>query len=70
MQKTKLQVLLEDVSPTRVAKHLGCVRQVIYQWRIGKSFPRRDHAEKLIEFFGRERLDFNGCYHTDHDSTG
>jgi predicted transcriptional regulator len=65
MSNTRLQQLLNDVSPTRVAREVGCARQAVYRWRDGMSFPQREHAERLIDFFGRERLDFNGCYRAD-----
>lgn len=62
MSSTKLQRLLIDASPSRVAREVGCARQAVYRWRGGLSFPQRQHAERLIDFFGSERLDFNGCY--------
>lgn len=62
MSRTRLQVLLQGVSMTKVAREIGCARQAVYRWRTGAAFPQRQHADRLIKYFGSERLDFNGCY--------
>ncbi len=61
---TPLQGLLR--SKTRslgaVAQHTGRSRFTVRRWKLGLSVPQPDDARKLIELFGPEALDFNGCY--------
>jgi hypothetical protein len=64
MKITPLQyLLLNKVKPLREVKQaLGVTRIVLWQWKSGASFPKRLNIEKLIEFYGPDRLDYNGCF--------
>lgn len=64
MKITSLQLLLLNQSePIKAVRQaLGVERTVIWQWKRGVSFPNRLNAEKLIDFYGPARLDYNGCF--------
>lgn len=68
---TPLQrLLLEEIeAPARVLQVTGRERITLWRWKTGASSPERADAEKLIELFGAERLDFNGCYVADIEIT-
>jgi hypothetical protein len=34
----------------------------VRRWRRGDTYPSPTDARRLIELFGADRLDFNGCY--------
>lgn len=61
---TPLQKLLRDkvVAPRQVREFTGRDRSTVYRWTTGESFPERLDCERLIELFGADVLDFNGCY--------
>ena len=61
---TPLQkLLLYKVEPSaRVVQATGLERTQIWNWKVGRAFPNRLNAKKLIELYGADRLDFNGCY--------
>lgn len=61
---TPLQRLLRDKTSrtSEVAQAVGVTRYTVRRWRLGDSYPLPSHAERLIAFYGRDRLDFNGCY--------
>jgi hypothetical protein len=69
MRITPLQrLLLYKTEPSaRVAQVTGLERTQIWKWKLGLAFPNRLNALKLIELFGRDRLDFNGCYEASHE---
>ena len=64
MNITPLQwLLLNETGPTsRVRQVTGRGRGTVWRWATGRSFPERPDAERLIELYGADRLDFNGCY--------
>jgi hypothetical protein len=64
MKITPLQyLLLNKIKPLpEVRQALGVSRFILWQWKRGASFPKRLNIEKLIEFYGPERLDYNGCF--------
>jgi len=64
MKITPLQhLLLSKIKPlAEVRQALGVHRIALWQWSRGVGFPKRLNVEKLIEFYGPERLDYNGCF--------
>ena len=64
MKITPLQYLLftkfKPIKQLRKAVPVG--RVTYWAWRCGRGFPNRLNANKLIEFYGPENLDYNGCY--------
>lgn len=61
---TPLQHLLRSNGRklSEVAQATGRSRYTVRRWKNGLKLPRPDEAQRLIEFYGRELLDFNGCY--------
>lgn len=61
---TPLQRLLRDKarSTGEICEATGRTRYTVRRWRLGESYPERQDAQKLIELFGADQLDFNGCY--------
>ena len=64
MKITPLQyLLLNKIKPLRdLRQALGVHRTLVWQWSKGGSFTKRLNIEKLIEFYGPDRLDYNGCF--------
>lgn len=64
MTITPLQGLLRSKARSigEVAQFTGRSRFTVRRWKLGLSVPQPDDARKLIELFGAEALDFNGCY--------
>ena len=64
MMITPLQQLLRDkiLRTAEITQATQRSRYTVRRWRSGETFPHRTDAEKLIELFGPDRLDFNGCY--------
>jgi len=67
IKKTPLQdLLIENIVPDAdICQHCGINRVTLWRWKNGDSYPERKHATKLIELFGEDRLDYNGCYKTE-----
>jgi hypothetical protein len=65
MRITPLQALLraeDSPSSEKIMQVTGRGRQTIWRWREGHSYPTRTDVDALIELFGADRLDYNGCY--------
>lgn len=64
MSMTPLQKLLKQktIPERRIREHTGRSRTTVFRWRRGISYPGPDDAKKLIELFGPDALDYNGCY--------
>lgn len=72
MKITPLQyLLLHKIKPWKeVRQAVGCERGILWRWSRGLSFPKRLNTDKLIEFYGPERLDYNGCFEASVELTG
>ncbi len=72
MKITPLQfLLLSQIKPLReVRQVLGVSRISLWQWKKGVAFPKPLNIEKLIEFYGPEQLDYNGCFIASVEITG
>jgi hypothetical protein len=64
MKITPLQFLLlnKNIPLAQVRQAVGCTRVLLWRWSKGISFPKRGNVERLIELYGPDQLDFNGCF--------
>ena len=64
MKITPLQHLLciQNKPLREVRQAIGVTRAVLWRWKLGRAFPNQLNMQKLIEFYGPDRLDYNGCF--------
>ena len=62
VDETRLQRLLSDMdSLASVASAVGVHRSTVSRWRTGERFPSRANAQRLIRYFGPQRLRIEDC---------
>jgi hypothetical protein len=64
MKITPLQhLLLTQNKPLGdVRQAVGVGRAVLWNWKKGRAFPNQLNMKKLIDLYGPEQLDYNGCF--------
>ena len=64
MKITPLQYLLltQCIDFARIREAAGISQVNLWKWRRGERFPNRLNAKVLIDLYGPDKLDYNGCY--------